>query len=159
MTKDEIQAAFHAALGASTIESSMDILKEAVKKSPTIGPSAVALMAEIAAARLSNAVSQYATVTADEFLWTLIGGMLDAPGPKQLIAFDNMLIPGQESYFELSLPVDTWSLLQSRARQLLTADGSLSAARRNHLISIVEGNIPYGITLSCEHPPASSQPQ
>ena len=69
----------------------------------------------------------------------------------QLVDYDNMLYPQYEHRFEKHISSSTWHKIQDVAAQNLNGDlECVNSEVIEHWKSIVEGNIPFGYTVSDE---------
>lgn len=76
--------------------------------------------------------------------WSAFG-----PGPKRLVAFDNMLYPQYETKFKQTISKETWVWLQEQAKaKLKEPDGVVALNVKAHWESIIAGNVPFGYEVA-----------
>ena len=68
----------------------------------------------------------------------------------QLINYEQMLFPQSAEHFAKEITPDCFEWLKGKARDTLTNAESLDPAVRAHLLSIIEGNVPFGYTIKKE---------
>ena len=87
---------------------------------------------------------------ASAIMWTFIRNWMYHEGPMKLVHYERMLYPQHEGEFAKEIDKDTWKCLQDSAREKLTINGHAHPDVRAHWVSILEGNIPFGYTLTKE---------
>lgn len=80
--------------------------------------------------------------------WKIIEDIFNVKIGAKLIKYDDMLYPQYEYKFnEKKLNKETFKLLQEKAENELETNESLHPKVRAHMLSIVEGKIPFGYEL------------
>lgn len=85
---------------------------------------------------------------AGAIMWEFIRHWGHIKGPARLLDFDNMLYPQYEDHFN-QIDAETFALIQSKAADNLAKDLG-TAEIKQHWQSIVDGNVPFGYTISEE---------
>lgn len=104
----------------------------------------------IAAAEMSAKVFGLTGFQFGWVMWQFIDNAIisDHDCGMRLMNFNEMLYPQYEDNFEKTITKDTWSRLQKKASETLADRTDFLATRvKNHLESIVDGNIPFGYKL------------
>lgn len=84
---------------------------------------------------------------ANAIMWIFIRNWGGYGGPMQLINYEQMLFPQSAEHFAKEITPACFEWLKARARDTLTNAESMAPEVRAHLISILEGNVPFGYTI------------
>ena len=84
---------------------------------------------------------------ANAIMWIFVRNWGGYGGPMQLINYEQMLFPQSAEHFAKEITPDCFEWLKTKARDTLTNAESLAPEARAHLISIIEGNVPFGYTV------------
>ena len=77
--------------------------------------------------------------------WNAFGLADDVP--MRIVHYDNLLYPQYADKFALTISRDTWGWVQARAQQLIAGGGSSHPEVQAHWQSIVDGQVPFGLTV------------
>lgn len=103
----------------------------------------------IAAMKQMNRTSQggISGFQANAIMWIFIRNWGGYGGPMQLINYEQMLFPQSAEHFTKEITPECFEWLKTKARDTLINAESMAPEVRAHLISILEGNVPFGYTI------------
>lgn len=78
--------------------------------------------------------------------WRFLESWNSLKNPARLLDYGNMLYPQYEKSFR-AIPKSTWEWLRAEAAKNLAEKDSLHAAVAAHMRAIVEGEVPFGMSI------------